>query len=76
VWIFLCDVSCMKSDVVVVMKTLEVSGDYFNVHNHVGFHVLTTVLLDIPDLWNMAPCRQRKRSRNFCLTTLSVAKIT
>jgi len=66
----------MRSDVVVMMKTLEVSGDYFNVHNHVGLHVLTAVLLDIPDLWNMAPCRQRKRSGKFCLTTLSVAKIT
>jgi hypothetical protein len=65
----------MRSDVVVVMKTLEVSGDYFNAHNHVGFHVLTAVLLDIPDLWIMAPCRQRKRSRKFCLTALSVAKI-
>jgi hypothetical protein len=66
----------MRSDVVVVTNILEVSGDYFNVHNHVGFLVLTAVLLDIPDLWNMAPCRQRKRSRKFCLTTLSVARIT
>lgn len=44
---------------------MEVSGDYFNVHNHVGFHVLTAVLLNIPGLCNMAPCRHRKKSISF-----------
>lgn len=42
--IFLCDVTMVMTDIAVLM---EVSCEYFNVHDHVRIHILTAVLVKI-----------------------------